>query len=119
MHRLALYTAIAGALFALPAAAETSSVAEQETVTIWKVDYSGRPPFDRELIEVPVADVASFEAASTVETERVWHTDFTGRPPFKRGYVDLPVIDTAQFEIESTQSSGDIQPKPFSKPRHR
>lgn len=119
MYRLAFYTAIAGALFAMPAAADVSAVAEQETVTVWKVDYSGRPPYDRQLVEVPVADIASFEAASVMQTERVWHTDFSGRPPFKRGYVDLPVIDAAQFEIDSTQSSGDIQPKPFSKPRHR
>jgi hypothetical protein len=119
MKRMALAAALAGALVAFPAGADVNAAAEQETVTVWKVDYSGRPPYDRERVEVPVADIASFETAPAVETERVWHTDFSGRPPFKRGYADLPVIDAAQFEIDSTQSSGDVKPKPFSKPRHR
>ncbi len=86
--------------------------------TVWKVDFSGRPPFDRQLVEVPVADAASFETVLDVEMQRVWHTDFSGRPPFKRGYADIPVIDAAQLELVEASQEG-VRPRPFAKPRHR
>ncbi len=113
----ALAAALSTALFGLPAGAEMS--AQGETVTVWEVDTSGRPPFKRTRVELPVADVASLESADVaLETRRVWTTDFRGRPPFRRGYEELPVVDAASLEYADT-GDGDARPKPFFKRRHR
>ena len=111
MTKFTLFAGIAAALFS----SQGFSGSEQETVTVWQVDTSGRPPFQRTRAEVPVADVA---AAEVVETERVWTTDFSGRPPFQRGYQDLPVIDAASMEPEFDTRSAPAKPRPFHKKRH-
>jgi hypothetical protein len=89
------------ALFVQPALADTSATNGAEMVKVWKVDFSGRPPFKRELIELPVADVAALEATNkVVDTETVWTVDYAGKPPFRRRMQEIPIIDAASLEIE-------------------
>lgn len=73
----------------------STSVFAAETTKTWEVDYSGKPPFKRTLVEVEVADIAQME---TVETQFVRTTDFSGKPPFKRNLETLEVVDTAVLE---------------------
>ncbi len=112
-----VFATMAGAMLALPASAGTDATAG-ETVRVWEVDYSSRPPFKRTLVELPAADVARLETQEEVQTERVWSVDYSGRPPFKRSYEDLPVVDAARVETTS-DSSAPVRPKPFFKKRHR
>ena len=115
--RLTLLAALAALLVPLPALAETSQV---ETVRVWDIDTSGRPPFKRRLVEVPVADVARLESTSepaATITRRV--VDFSGRPPFRRSTQELPVIDTARLEAQANTRRDSPHPRPFHKPRHR
>ena len=100
-----------------PAAAERTA---QETVTVWEIDTSGRPPFERRRVEVPVADAASLEAAgSAQETVTAWAVDYSGRPPFRRSMEEVPVIDAASLEVENTADRPRPIPAPFHKRRHR
>lgn len=112
MTKFTLFAGIAAALFS---AQGFSADTAQETVTVWQVDTSGHPPFQRTRVEVPVTDVAE---AEVVETERVWTTDFRGRPPFQRGYRDLPVVDAASMEPQFSSGDKAIKPRPFHKKRH-
>ena len=68
---------------------------DQEEMTVWQIDYSGKPPYQRKAEKVKVADMARFE---TQDTELVKVTDFSGKPPFKRNVEKLRVVDLAQFE---------------------
>jgi hypothetical protein len=110
MKKMLILTSLISALIPLQASASGS----QETVRVWQIDTSGRPPFKRSLVEMPVADAARMEP---VVTERVWTTDFSGRPPFKRGYRELPVVDAASLDVEA--SAANARPTPFFKKRHR
>lgn len=125
-RRISLITTLAASgLLALSAttglAQESSSDgSDVEMVKVWSVDYSGRPPFKRQLIELPAADVAAMEAENQIiETERVWTAKFSGKPPFKRRYYDVPVIDAASLETaETEEASGRKKPLGTFK-RHR
>jgi len=91
-----------------------------DTVKVWKIDFSGRPPFKRELIELPVADVAALEEENKiVETERSWQVKFVGKPPFKRRLLEIPVIDAASLEFESAEQSSVKKRPAGSIKRHR
>ena len=116
MLRAMVTAGLLASLAAIPATAETNG---GPTVTVWEVDTSGRPPFERRRVEVPVADAASMEMnTASVETVRVWSADYSGRPPFRRSYQDVPVVDAASVETEAA-ASGTTTPKPFHKRRHR
>ena len=114
------------AVFLLPATTvladttDSAGNAAVETVKVWKVDFSGRPPFKRELIELPVADVAALETENKiVEFERSWQVDYSGKPPFKRRFLDVPVIDAASLEFEPVEDSN-VRKRPVgSIKRHR
>jgi hypothetical protein len=47
---------------------------------VWTIDRSGKPPYRRQLEELPVSDVAAMQ----VEAENVEDVKFRGRPPFNR-----------------------------------
>lgn len=116
----AVVSSAALAVTSLPVAAEAGSGSETAagaTVSVWDIDTSGRPPFKRRRIEVPVADVASFEM-EPVETVTKWKADYSGKPPYRRSYQELPVVDS-QGEMASDSGSGDVVPRPFYKRRHR
>lgn len=100
---------------------DDSSGAKLETAKIWQVDRSGKPPFKRRLVEVPLADIASMEIeAENGETEVVRVVDYRGKPPFRRVSKEVVVQDVASFETEalSAEERSKIKPKPFLK-RHR
>lgn len=103
--------ALAGTLLAGSALAVASAQAEQDalssvangdapTMTVWEVDMSGRPPYRRTRVEVPVLDVAALETPRTdvTETTTVWEVDRSGKPPYSRRQVEVPVIDAAALE---------------------
>jgi hypothetical protein len=100
----------------------TSALAQtndQEMVKVWSIDFSGRPPFSRQLIELPVADVARLETSGEIiETERVWTVKKSGKPPFRRRFEDIPVIDAASLEVNEADSSTRKKPLGSFK-RHR
>ncbi|MEM1112296.1 MAG: hypothetical protein AAGI11_10345 [Pseudomonadota bacterium] len=77
--RSALLVGLAASLISLPSVAESS---KQETAKVWEVDTTGRPPYQRQLVEVPVIDVASMETVTASRNAKT--TDYTGRPPFRR-----------------------------------
>ena len=120
MLRFVLSSLIVGSLLIQPAIADTANTSGTEMVKVWKVDFSGKPPFKRTLVELPVADVAALEATNqVVDTERVWTVDYKGKPPYKRRYKDIPVIDAASLEIEAVEESS-IKKRPLgSFKRHR
>lgn len=71
----------------------------QSTKTVQVVDTQGKPPFKRTLVEVPVQDVAQFEAAEQVDTvKKQVVLNYRGKPPYTRRVVEVPVVDVAQFE---------------------
>lgn len=116
MFRATVFAGLAAAMTSSPAAAETIA---GETVTVWEIDYSGRPPFERRQVEVPVADAASLESTNILqETVRAWVVDYSGRPPFRRSLQEVPVVDAASLEMETGTGEGPF-PKPFHKRRHR
>jgi hypothetical protein len=116
MFRATAFVGFAAAMASFPTAAETTA---RETMTVWEIDHSGRPPFERRRVEVPVADVASLESAGGVqETVRAWVVDYSGRPPFRRSMEEVPVIDAASLEVENAADRQQI-PAPFHKRRHR
>jgi len=100
----------------MTAFADTTGV---EMVKVWSIDFSGRPPFKRQLIELPVADVARMEASNEIiETKRVWTVDYSGKPPFRRKFEEVPVIDAASLEVNEADKP--VRKKPLgSVKRHR
>jgi hypothetical protein len=113
MLRTAIFAGLAAALLPFQATAGNTG---QETITVWEVDTSGRPPFERRRVEVPVADTASAETVT--ETVTVWTADYSGRPPFRRSYQSVPVVDAASFEA-GAETIQPVAPRPFHKTRHR
>ncbi len=79
-----------------------ATVAQAETVRVWDVDYSGKPPYARVARDLPVADVARMEAEAG-EMVQVRTVDFAGRPPFNRNVETLRVVDAAQLETEAAE----------------
>ena len=123
VRKLAFVLCLTGVLLALPVAsalADSKGEKPIEMVKVWEVDFSGRPPFKRRLIELPAAEVAALAAArQIIETKRVWTVDYSGRPPFKRRYENVPVIDATNFETgRADASDGNKRPKSRFK-RHR
>ncbi len=110
----------AGILASLLVAPALADVSGQDTAKVWQVDMSGRPPYQRTLVDVPVIDAAAMEIDAAVETELVRTTDFRGKPPFRRSLEALPVIDAASLEA-GAQDEGqrNVKAKPFFKQRHR
>jgi hypothetical protein len=111
---------VAGALggtLATGAVAEAPS--QGETVTVWAVDHSGRPPFKRERVEIPVVDTAQLEVADeSVETVTVWTVDRSGKPPYDRRREELPVTDIAALESAPADEEPLFRGRPPFK-RHR
>ena len=91
-----IFAAILGLSYLAPAVAE-----QQEMATVWTTDFSGKPPFQRKMEKVRVADLAQFERE---ETELVNTTDFSGKPPYKRNREVLRVVDLAQFEVVEAEN---------------
>ena len=119
MRNSVLATCLAGALLSLSSAAVLADTSGEEMVKVWTVDFSGRPPFKRQLIELPAADVARLEASDEVlETERVWTVNYKGKPPFRRRFEDVPVIDAASLETEQAEDVNRKKPLGSFK-RHR
>lgn len=116
MIKASILAGLAAAVAALPAAAETH---QGETITVWEIDYSGRPPFERRQVEVPVADAASLESSTRMrETVTMRVVDYSGRPPFRRSVEEVPVVDAASLEEQATTDRKTV-PRPFYKQRHR
>lgn len=99
-----LFTASAGNA---AAAEETPFASGVATKTVWQVDMSGRPPYSRTRVEVPVVDAAAMEVSEYAgETTTVWVREHRGRPPFDRRRVEVPVVDAAALEIDSEADEG-------------
>jgi hypothetical protein len=80
-----------------------------ETVTVWQVDMSGKPPYKRERVQVPVVDTARLEVTGEpVEMVTVWTVDRSGKPPFKRTREEVPVIDVAALSPEDVAEEGTV-----------
>jgi len=111
---------VAGALGGtLATAAIAEAPAGGETVTVWAVDHSGRPPFKRERVEIPVVDTAQLEVADeSVETVTVWTVDRSGKPPYDRRREELPVTDIAALESAPADEEPLFRGRPPFK-RHR
>ncbi len=119
MGRSVIVSAIAGIMFSCSSAGIAADPDEQESVSLWVTDFSGKPPFKRGLKRLPAADIAALEIdLKEVETECVWSADFSGRPPFKRRFRNLPVIDAASLEILEEETQGTTRSKSRFK-RHR
>ena len=68
-------------------------------------DYSGKPPFKRKIVTLPVVDIAQAEIVDTdTELVSVRTTDFSGKPPFKRTVERLPAVDISQVESLASDS---------------
>ncbi|WP_018981882.1 hypothetical protein [Salinimonas chungwhensis] len=87
-------------LLATPAMASMTGGAETQKVQL--ADFSGKPPFKREVVELSVHDVAKLEALSNDKQPQkyvsVRTVNMSGKPPFRRTVETLPVYDVAQFE---------------------
>ncbi|MEQ3639337.1 hypothetical protein ACOJR9_15610 [Alteromonas sp. A081] len=83
------------------------------------VDRTGKPPFERRLVEVQEHDVAQFELLNaSTECENRMSVDMRGKPPFKRSIECIPVIDVAQFEtIDDSKNSTNFSGHPPFKRR--
>jgi hypothetical protein len=99
-------------------ALNTAANSDAPTMTVWEVDMSGRPPYRRTRIEVPVVDVAALEtpAAGTTETTTVWEVVRRGKPPYSRRQVEVPVVDAAALE---TLEGGEVDAVEESAPHFR
>lgn len=114
--RVATGAGLAAAMVSAPALAEVS---QEATIKVWEVDMSGRPPYQRKLVEVPAIDAASMETNAPVETVMVRTVDFRGAPPFRRTTREVPVIDAASLEADiQSEVQRAVKAKPFFKPRH-
>ena len=121
MNKLVLTLAIAAAGFGSQAVLAESAPVQSltETTTVWQVDMSGRPPFKRERVEVPVVDTAQLiVTGEPMETVTVWQLDRSGKPPFRRSRVEVPVVDVAVADVEEVEKGTDFRGRPPFK-RHR
>jgi hypothetical protein len=117
MKAAAMLAVLVGGTLATGAIAE--SPRSGETVTVWAVDHSGRPPYKRERVEIPVVDTAQLEVNDTaVETATVWTVDRSGKPPYRRHREELPVTDVAALESELAEEEPLFRGRPPFK-RHR
>ncbi|MBU3022362.1 hypothetical protein [Aestuariibacter sp. A3R04] len=103
---------------AISAANANPSNASQDTVKVQVVDYSGKPPFKREVIMLPVADVAKLENAqgdTPTEYAEVRTVVMRGKPPFRRTVETLPVYDVAQLDVVKNQPPVKAGKPPFKR----
>jgi len=106
-------------LFAIGLAVLTSGsvVSAQECtencVSTWVTDFSGKPPFKRTLVQMPVVEVAEVEV---VESEPVFvevkTVDFKGKPPFKRRVETLEQVEVLEVEVVSEDDSEETRRGP-------
>lgn len=79
-----------------------STAQADETVKIQVADFSGKPPFKRNIVEVSVKDVAKLEEISQggqpTEYVEVRTVDMRGKPPYRRQVETLAVYDVAKLE---------------------
>lgn len=119
MRRFLITLAGVAAAAAVPFTAQAEQMSSRDTVTVWQVDSSGRPPFKRERVEVPVVDTAALEQRSeAVETAVVWTVDRSGKPPYTRRREELPITDIAAAEAGSAPEATTFRGRPPFK-RHR
>ncbi len=119
MRKLTLSAFVLGFVAVMPHTSVLADASSEEMVKVTLVDFSGRPPFKREVVELPAADVAAMEATEEIlEVERIWTVDYSGKPPFKRQFEDVPVIDVASMEaVSETVKPVSAARTPFK--RHR
>ena len=117
MLKSAFLSALTISLFLSACAVNSTEQASGDMVSVWSVDRTGAPPFNRSLVLVPAADIARLELEDgVVETTQVRVVDFRGKPPFRRTIKEVPVIDAARLEVESIEPRA-AKPRPFMK-RH-
>ena len=117
MRKSAFLSALTISLFLSACAVNSTEQASGDMVSVWSVDRTGAPPFNRSLVLVPAADIARLELEDgVVETTQVRVVDFRGKPPFRRTIKEVPVIDAARLELESIEPRA-ATPRPFMK-RH-
>lgn len=122
--KVVLGTGLAAAALCFGSANADVDTAEQidsnkQTLRVWQVDYSGKPPFKRSLVAAPTIDVARLESLGVVETRRLRTVDFSSRPPFRRRYQDVPILDAASLETEPVANERPIRRSVGFKRRHR
>lgn len=106
MNKRTLFVGLAAPLVLLSCTATGADQQQGEMISVWSVDRTGAPPFKRELIQVPAADIAALELDSgPVETEIARVVNFRGAPPFKRKTAEVPVIDASSLETETVDRS--------------
>ncbi|MFK8067150.1 MAG: hypothetical protein AB8D52_02800 [Gammaproteobacteria bacterium] len=110
MKIIKVFVAILSLGYFIPASADNN----QEMTRVWQTDISGKPPYKRKMVQVPVVDLASFE---TKKTKAVNSADFSGKPPYKRNKETVRIVDLAQFEainekVESATSKKKFVPAP-------
>ena len=91
----------------LPLAAQAEQVSHREMVDVQLVDFSGKPPFKRRTVSVPVSDVAQLETLGqeAIEYVEVKEVVMRGKPPYRRKITMMPVYDVAQFEVLEAQNT--------------
>ncbi|WP_334013527.1 hypothetical protein [Alteromonas sp. S167] len=117
--RYVLGSLVAGAL--LSTSLQAAPSASDETVNVQVVDYSGKPPFKRRVVELSVNDVAQLETAGqeAVEYVEVREVVMRGKPPYRRVTKMMPVYDVAQLEvIDDTSSTSKKGTRPPFKRHH-
>ena len=121
MKKLVLPLLLLSSIAAVPfATAVANEGADNTSITkMIIVDRTGKPPFERKLVEVQEHDVAQFELlAAATECENRMSVDMRGKPPFKRSVECIPVVDVAQFEtIEGNSNSTNFSGHPPFKRR--
>ena len=118
MKLLSLFISSALSFSAASAPNQTTTPASQETVKVQMVDYSGKPPFKREVVMLPVADVAKLEevqGGTPVEYVTVRTVVMRGKPPYRRTVETLPMYDVAQLEVVNSQKSKKTGKPPFKR----
>lgn len=118
MKLLTLFISSALTFSVVGAPGSTHSSISQDTVKVQVVDYSGKPPFKREVMQLSVTDVAKLEEVrdgSPVEYAEVRTVVMRGKPPYRRMVETLPVYDVAQLEVLDSSKSIKAGKPPFKR----
>jgi hypothetical protein len=104
---LTVAAALAVGAFASSAASADSVVRRIDENRVLVVDYRGRPPFKRQVVELDAlssTELARFELMARpaeVDSARIGETitvvDFRGKPPYKRQVIEIDAANVAQF----------------------
>ena len=121
--RFGLPVALAAALtlgVAAPLAAAETIVKQVDANSVLVVDYSGRPPFKRRVVEIDAlsaTELARFEERiGPVEVdasrigERISIADYRGKPPFRRRSVEIDASNAVEFARFEESDEGDTRP---------